>query len=141
MATITSFIDEFKSGKLSTFMKSEDIPERNDEPVKVLVGKSFDEIVRNTHHDVLVEFYAPWCGHCKTLTPIYDLIAKKIQHNKNIVLAKIDSTANEVVGLNISGFPTIKFFRNGSKNAPIDFEGERTEEGIIKYLREKTTYL
>lgn len=121
-------------------MKSEEIPESNDEPVKVIVGKSFDDIVKNNNKDVLVEFYAPWCGHCKQLVPIYDAVAKKISHNKNIVIAKIDSTANEVPGVSIKGFPTIKFFPNGKKDSPVDFEGDRTEEGFLKYLKEKTTH-
>lgn len=121
-------------------MKSEDIPATNDEPVKVLVGKSFDDLVINSNKDVLVEFYAPWCGHCKQLAPIYDAVAKKLSHNHNIVIAKIDSTANEVPGVNIRGFPTIKFYQNGKKSTPLDFEGDRTEEGILKYLKEKTTF-
>lgn len=45
--------------------------------------------------DVLVEFYAPWCGHCKTLEPKYVELAEKLAYNKNLVIAKMDSTANE----------------------------------------------
>lgn len=59
-------------------MKSEEIPATNDEPVKILVGKNFDSLVMNNDKDVLVEFYAPWCGHCKQLAPIYDELAKKL---------------------------------------------------------------
>lgn len=93
----------------------------------------------NSTADVLVEFYAPWCGHCKQLAPIYDAVAKKLLVNKNIVIAKVDSTLNEVPSVSIKGFPTIKFFPNGSKNAPVDFEGDRSEEGILAYLKSKTT--
>ncbi|EAS03751.2 protein disulfide-isomerase (macronuclear) [Tetrahymena thermophila SB210] len=139
-ATINQFVSDYLAGKLSTYLKSEDIPATNDEPVKVLVGKSFDDLVINSNKDVLVEFYAPWCGHCKQLAPIYDAVAKKLSHNHNIVIAKIDSTANEVPGVNIRGFPTIKFYQNGKKSTPLDFEGDRTEEGILKYLKEKTTF-
>jgi len=56
-------------------LKSEEIPAHNDEPVKVLVGKNFEEIVYDETKDVLVEFYAPWCGHCKSLAPKYDELA------------------------------------------------------------------
>lgn len=44
---------------------------------QVLVAKNFDEIV-NQDKDVLIEFYAPWCGHCKKLTPIYDELGEKV---------------------------------------------------------------
>jgi hypothetical protein len=41
--------------------------------------------------------------------------------------------------VSVKGFPTLKFFPGNNKKAPIDYEGDRTEEGIIKFLKEKTT--
>jgi Thioredoxin len=73
------------------------------------------------------------------LAPIYDAVAKKLLVNPNIVLAKIDATANEIEGIPIQGFPTLKFFPSTAKSPPKDFSGERTEEGIIKYLKEQAT--
>jgi protein disulfide-isomerase-like protein len=61
-----------------------------------LVGLNFEEIVKNSDKDVLVEFYAPWCGHCKALAPKYDELALRVNRNKNLVIAKIDSTKNEI---------------------------------------------
>jgi len=137
---IEKFVNDFNAGKLEKYLKSEEIPEKQEESVIVVVGKSFNDIVLNNDKDVLVEFYAPWCGHCKTLAPKYEEAAKKLAHNKNIVIAKVDSTANEVPSVSVKGFPTIKFFPGNKKNSPIDFEGERETEGIITWLKEHATH-
>lgn len=75
---IQEFVDDMLEGKLEVYMKSEPIPETNDGPVKVAVAKNFDEIVTNNEKDTLIEFYAPWCGHCKKLAPVYDELGEKV---------------------------------------------------------------
>jgi protein disulfide-isomerase A1 len=135
-AAVAEFITNWTAGSLEKVYKSEDIPETNDEPVKVVVGKNFDDIVKNSGKYVLLEFYAPWCGHCKSLAPIYEDLAKQHAGNDKLTIAKIDATANEIPGVAVSGFPTLKFFIPG-KDAPVDFSGDRTLEGFNTFLKEQ----
>uniref|UniRef100_A0A914QHD5 protein disulfide-isomerase n=1 Tax=Panagrolaimus davidi TaxID=227884 RepID=A0A914QHD5_9BILA len=115
-------------------LKSEDVPDDWDKnPVKVLVGKNFEQVARDPSKNVLVEFYAPWCGHCKSLAPIWEELGEKFKDHENIVIAKMDSTQNEVEGLKIQGFPTIKFFPANSDKV-IDYNGDRKLDAFVKFL-------
>jgi len=133
-ANIRSFVSDFLEGKLKQHLLSEEVPEDWDaKPVKVLVGKNFEEVAKNTEKHVLVEFYAPWCGHCKQLVPTWDKLGEKFADSEDIVIAKMDSTANELEDIKIQGFPTIKLFKKGD-NKVVDYNGERTLEGFTKFL-------
>ena len=90
--------------------------------------------------DVLLEMYAPWCGHCKQLEPIYKQLAKKYKDVKNLVIAKFDATANDSPdAYSAEGFPTIYFAPSNSKETPKKFDGGRTLEDFVKYLEENAT--
>jgi protein disulfide-isomerase A1 len=136
---INKFIDSWESGSVKATFKSEEVPASQEGDVIVVVGKSFNDVVMDDGKDVLVEFYAPWCGHCKKIAPIYDELAKNLKHNKNLVIAKVDSTLNEIEQVSVKGFPTIKFFPAGKKSAPIDFDGDRTVEGFTSWLEKHCT--
>jgi len=134
---IRAFIQSWKDGELKPHLKSDDVPEDWDAAdVKVLVGKNFADVALDVEKDVFVEFYAPWCGHCKKLAPIWEELAEKFKDNEKIVIAKLDATTNEVEDVKIRGFPTLKLFKAGD-NTVVDYSGGRTLEDFVKFLSPK----
>ena len=136
---IKSFIDDFKAGKLSPHLKSEPVPEQSTtDGLTVLVGKTWDDIVKDPSKDVLVKYYAPWCGHCKALAPTWDALAKDVEGIEDLIIAKFDATVNEVQGLEIRGYPTLKFYPKDNK-AGVDYDAGREEADFKKWLSENSS--
>lgn len=79
----------------------------------------------------LVEFYAPWCGHCRNLAPEYEKAAKALKGIAHIAAVDADKERTEV---QIQGFPTIKLFVDGKMS---DYDGPRTAEGIVDFMFRK----
>ena len=132
-----SYIQDFKDGKLEPHLKSEDIPEEQGN-LTVIVGKTWDKIVKDETKDVLVKYYAPWCGHCKALAPTWDELANDVADIEDLIIAKFDATANEVAGLDIRGYPTLKFYPKNNK-AGMDYSGDRDLPDFKKWLSENSS--
>ncbi|CEO98408.1 Protein disulfide-isomerase [Plasmodiophora brassicae] len=137
---LSSWAQKVLDGDVAPFVKSEEVPEDNSGPLTKIVGKNYDEIVLDDSKDVLLEFYAPWCGHCQQLAPKYKTLADMFADDKSVVIAQVDGTQNDIP-LEIQGFPTIFFFPAGKKSNPLTYQGERSVAAIAKFIADKSTTL
>jgi protein disulfide isomerase len=112
--------------------------EADEADVVTLTSENFDEIVGDTSKDKLIEFYAPWCGHCKALAPEYARAATQLaEEAPNVVLAKMDATAHDPPsGYEVSGYPTLYFVKAGEGSTPTPYDGEREADAIVTFMKE-----
>jgi protein disulfide-isomerase A1 len=133
---VKAFLAAFSAGKLSPHVKSETPPKKNDGPVVVATANTFEKLVLTPKGaTAVVKFYAPWCGHCKTLAPIWDKLGEAFKADKKVVVAKYDMTANDLPPgskFEVKGFPTIVLFKDGKHTT---YTGERTEEAIAAFVK------
>lgn len=124
----------FVNGKVPVTSRAK-VPAAAPSLVTVLTPDNFDSIVLDESKDVLVEFYAPWCGHCKRLAPIWDELATVFRGESDLVIAKVDADAHKDLGsrFGVTGFPTIKYFPKGNK-AGQDFDGGRELKDLVSWI-------
>jgi len=107
--------------------------------VEMLNDKTFKEHI-GSDKDVLVAFTAPWCGHCKTLAPVWETVAHDFTNEPNVLIAKVDAEAENAKATakdqGVSSYPTIKFFPRGSKE-PEPYSGGRTEADLLSFINSK----
>eukprot|EP00667_Euglena_gracilis_P009483 EG_transcript_9632 len=135
--SLQKWLRQYVANELAPFIKSEPIPEAlyDENNVATVVGDNFNEVVLDDTKDVLVEFYAPWCGHCKSLVPTWNALARALKGVPSVVIAKTDATANDYPGgFQVSGFPTIKLVKSKG-NKVVDFSGDRKLEALVSFLK------
>lgn len=133
------FVESFLDGKLEPFMKTEEEPDNEGAKVKVAVGKNFDQLVTKSEKDIFIEFYAPWCGHCKSLAPTWEQLGEKLIDEPGVDIVKLDATANDIPDLfTVHGFPTLYWFPKDTKT-PVKYEGGRDLDALLGYVAKQAT--
>lgn len=136
---VADFVKLYRAGKVKKSVKSEPIPTQQGDGSYVLVANAFEDVVygHGNQKDVFVEFYAPWCRHCKNLKPIWDNLARSFSgSHEKVLIAKFDATENDIPSSSnivVQGYPTLKFKPAGSKEF-IDYEDERELDALIAFV-------
>ncbi|KAI5956266.1 hypothetical protein KGF54_000741 [Candida jiufengensis] len=141
-----------KSGKIARAQQDEYATDPN---IFELTSKNFDTIIHGTNHTSIVKFYAPWCGYCQQLKPVWTKLGKVLgsstsKINYNIASVNCDKSYNKQLcsSYQISGFPTIMVFRppkydpskpptTKKRHASEVYTGERSIKSITNFLNSR----
>jgi len=115
LAKVAGFVEEVASHRAKPYYKSAVPPDNpvGDDNVLTITGNTFDELAFDPKKDVFVKFYAPWCGHCQKLAPVWSKLGQKVKNEgwdaKGVVVAKMDGDANDCIE-EMSGYPKLVLF-------------------------------
>ena len=112
--------------------------------VTELTGDTVDAFVNDTNHDVLVEFYASWCGHCKQFAPFFYEVGAHFAADERVRVAKLDVDVHRdaAARYNVTGLPSLQLFPRGYKSRGLHFKGaERKPAAIIAFVKSPQVYL
>ena len=124
-----------------------------DDPVRKLTASNFLDVVLDAERDVFVKFYAPWCGHCKSMKSTYMELCDKFEDRPKVVVAEFDATAHKVPPvvagspLSVEGYPTLILWQaeltNSTQNkaSPIRYQGAREVEAMEAFIRQHSVSL
>ncbi len=137
---LEAFVQDLLNGKLEPTIKSEPIPEKSQSPLVHVVALNYQDIVMNEEKDVLLEFCIEPCNPCKMLLPTLEqlarLYASDTKLKSQVTIGTINVDANDIPDRGIQGFPTLKLYSAGSKDAPVFYYGTRTLRDIAEFIRD-----
>uniref|UniRef100_A0A4W4FMV1 protein disulfide-isomerase n=2 Tax=Electrophorus electricus TaxID=8005 RepID=A0A4W4FMV1_ELEEL len=133
--TLTDFCQSYLQGKAKPKLQSEPIPDGWDkQPVKELVGMNFERVAFNPDKNVLVLFYAPWCPESQMLFILWEELAEHYSDSGDVVVSRIDITANDVHIRMTDRYPTIKLFPAVYDERVVSYSGQKKLEPIVEFV-------
>lgn len=138
LSTLVITVNFFVQGQVIGDDGDDVMPGSSEPAVIELNSENFEHLTQAatgaTTGDWLVEFFAPWCGHCQQFAPVYEDIGKKLKGRVNV--AKVDMSANPSVGkrFSIRRLPTIIMLSQGKL---YKFSGSRNAESVMKFATEE----
>jgi thiol-disulfide isomerase/thioredoxin len=136
---VTTFLSQVDAGHVERTVRSAEAVDDTDTPVKVVVAKTAqDRIFAQTKTDVLLEIFAPWCGHCKALAPMMRQLGEYVAEMNVadlLMIAQYDGTANDAPHPDVqwSSFPTLYYIPAGG--SPRLYEGDLTARAMWKWIK------
>jgi len=138
---IRIFLLNYFAGNLQPFLKSAPIPSQEesfDGKIRIVVGKTFDNIVLDPSKHVLLELYSPTCKVCQSFAPTYYDLAQKLAGIKDLVIAKIDGSVNDVKNIYVENFPAFFLYPKSTKQNPIEYLGEKSQREMYEFIKNHT---
>ncbi|XP_026473312.1 thioredoxin domain-containing protein 5 homolog [Ctenocephalides felis] len=135
LPTLTAFINEQIGANEPLDVESiPHIPDAVNGLVE-LTEDTFADHVREGQH--FVKFYAPWCGHCQSLAPVWEKLASTFEHEDSVSIAKIDCTQHRPIctQFEVKGYPTLLWIEDGKKVEK--YSGQRNHEELKAYVEKK----
>eukprot|EP00659_Diplonema_papillatum_P000580 gene580-875_t len=120
------------------FVPAEERLEGGTGVVQKLTGDNIDKLVQDKTKDVMIKFFAPWCGHCKSMEEDWSDFAAMYKGVKDVVIAEADADSYREIGnkYGVGSFPTIKLYTKKDKDG-IEFKGARHAAAFDSFLKQK----
>lgn len=107
-----------------------------------VTGLDYDRLIAMSNYTSIVEFYAPWCGHCKNLKPAFESAAKSLAGIAKVAAVNCDEEMNKPFcgKMGVQGFPTLKIIRPSKRQGKPtveDYQGQRDAKSIVEAVKDK----